>query len=209
MKRRVFTIIELLVVISIIVLLTSLLLPALSRAKGVAVKIQCANKMKQIGTQVFVYCDDFKGSHPANGNKYRIPIAALNVYWINYINYYYFNDVLWHTVANPSINFVCPSDLLPYSYQGLVNSYGFNSAIMSGMPARAIMRIQDLLKPSETYMITDSNWTSRWAFGPGGTLVYIRLEHNKSTSMFYADGHISSIKEQPPVPSSDVPWCNP
>ncbi len=65
MKRRnAFTLIELLVVISIIALLIALLLPALARARQLAVRIQGASNMRQIGIALHEYANIYRGQYP-------------------------------------------------------------------------------------------------------------------------------------------------
>lgn len=66
MKRPGYTLVELLVVISIIVLLMSLLLPALSRAKMAAQSAVCESNLRQIELAVTEYANAFHGGLPSS-----------------------------------------------------------------------------------------------------------------------------------------------
>lgn len=55
-----FTLIELLVVISVIGLLLAILMPALSRARGLAKELVCSTQFKQIGIASMLYGEDYE-----------------------------------------------------------------------------------------------------------------------------------------------------
>jgi prepilin-type N-terminal cleavage/methylation domain-containing protein len=73
MRRRAFTLVELLVVIGIIALLIAMLLPTLKKAKEAANRTRCASNMRQIIMGMQMYSNDDKKKiylYPSNGGAY-------------------------------------------------------------------------------------------------------------------------------------------
>ena len=63
-KTRIFTLIELLIVIAIIAILAAMLLPALNKARETAYKISCANHLGSIGKAMLMYANDYQDYLP-------------------------------------------------------------------------------------------------------------------------------------------------
>jgi len=75
-----FTITELLVVIAIIALLLALLLPALNKARRSAQRTACLSNLQHIGSALYVYASDGRGSFPTIGSAAYAPWMSFGLH---------------------------------------------------------------------------------------------------------------------------------
>jgi prepilin-type N-terminal cleavage/methylation domain-containing protein/prepilin-type processing-associated H-X9-DG protein len=99
MRRRAFTLIELLVVIAIIAILAAILFPVFAQAREKARSATCQSNLKQMGTAIRMYVDDYDGNF--------IPAYEFGRGW-RVCPFYIWPDFIQPYVRNFGI-FACPS----------------------------------------------------------------------------------------------------
>jgi prepilin-type N-terminal cleavage/methylation domain-containing protein/prepilin-type processing-associated H-X9-DG protein len=115
---KAFTIIELLVVISIIALLIALLLPALARARQLALSVSCLSNERQLVLALDEYLPDNRGQLFAWSWDYNGNTIGSNL-WITPLQPYLnlqtnnFNPATWNTGNNSVL--VCPAASIPWT----------------------------------------------------------------------------------------------
>lgn len=77
-SRRAFSLIELLVVVSIIAVLVALLLPSLKSARDAGRLVQCANNQRQLAFADLNYANENAGWFPGNGGA---GLAQIRITW--------------------------------------------------------------------------------------------------------------------------------
>jgi len=207
-KGRIFTLVELLVVIAVISILSALLLPALGKAKGMARTIKCLGNMKQIGYALLSYLDDNNETYHASGLNYA---GNPDVWWMGlYLQYLGLEKATTNAQKYPCGGvFSCPTQKywdLSVGPRWAV-SYGYNAYLFGDVDYKAVpnktpnpqaaVKVSMIKTPSEQLTHVDTDCYSDGHYSGNGYCnlsyyTYLCMRHNKSANVLYADGHAST-----------------
>lgn len=183
-KISAFTLLELLVVISIMVILMSLLLPGLKKSRETAKQIKCAGNLKQIGIAMAAYCNDNRDYLPM---VYVSPVCD----WASTLRESEYIDCRKYDPLN-SRNW-CPSKaLLMYS------GYGMNFWILSKQQSLDFIRLSGRgIKYSTTVLISENggNSSTNPYYAPLTDWRAVEQRHNANSNYLFFDLHITSSRD--------------
>ena len=234
--RRGFTLIELLVVIAIIAILAAILFPIFAQAREKARQTTCNSNMKQMGTAIMMYTQDYDETLPpgchiwGNNNPLELANPPVNA-WDGMIRPY---------VKNQQV-FACPSDP---NTRITGRSYAVNQNVDGGAPMTkgkftgvmpigsvdGAVALAGITTPADTIMVVEfwglpnfDNRPGRWAFHGISTRADVltvipaspgRLKNSQSPAQghmgganyTFADGHVKWLRYEAAIQNDFWLW---
>lgn len=199
---RVFTLVELMIVIAIIAILAGLLLPALNKARERAKSTGCLNNLRSINMAVQNYADDnddryftydwkigdtsYKWHNPYGGKAPLYPYLGVKdsgtyLFSIN-------KNGARHPLTCPKRNF---GDF-PNADTSYAASYGYSSYFYSIIAEKGYKRTM-FLTPSRTAFMGES-FRPYWGVGTSTSNIWVETTieaHSGSVDSAFCDGHAS------------------
>jgi prepilin-type N-terminal cleavage/methylation domain-containing protein/prepilin-type processing-associated H-X9-DG protein len=203
LARRGFTLIELLVVIAIIAILAAILFPVFAKAREAARATQCRSNLKQIGTGLLMYAQDYDEIIPkAWFGSTNAPSDAVALYkWMDAVIPYIKNEAVFN----------CPStSTQKYSFRNGTNygHYRISAAYWGGSPVSGPQNrpLSTMAVPADTVLAADclpGGFEFGWPGIPNNpaivnssprTLSALVERHSDTCNTLFCDGHVKAFK---------------
>jgi prepilin-type N-terminal cleavage/methylation domain-containing protein/prepilin-type processing-associated H-X9-DG protein len=215
-KRAGFTLVELLVVISIIALLLAILMPALTKARRQAQSVVCRSNLRQIGVGILMYAQNNQDTPPPyyggvliNQKSWMVRLLKDRHFWSdNPIAYISGVDILFCPAHKlpipPPINDYKTNDPKIYAIMGGTVSYGMSMELATDPVTSEFhpAKLSQIMQPAATIEIIDGqiiNPVSKQVFG----CFYVRpyyngsdgpsIRHNGACDVLWVDGHVTPV----------------
>ncbi len=217
-RRKGFTLIELLVVIAIIAILAAILFPVFARARDRARQASCMSNLRQIGTAILMYCQDYDETMPPwemrpggfrvrgdydllepytmNEQLFVCPSGSYSSNWHNRHLNLPEGEGFWMSHVRTSYNAV-------RAYAGR----GLGPTPMGGRDF-APAALAEIIRPAETILMLEARTTNlgypdRYGFcndtfepiggmGDDGRVGQIMYRHSQQMNILHCDGHVRS-----------------
>ena len=216
-KTKVFTLIELLIVIAIIAILASMLLPALNKAKEKAQAITCTSQMKSWNTAHFLYADTYGGYFMYKVNWQSSPGSSIYDFWYHEVGSQIKIDVKKLSTARQGqkTSLFCPMDKKANSSPTVSAqrvSYGYNGFFLAanylsrGGSYGGGSQISRIRFPSTTLVMCEIGYHDDMAYQRNDAVCEYPTgasfpghrptrRHSGSANCAFADGHVSAVKQ--------------
>ncbi len=194
-QRKGFTLIELLVVIAIIAILAAILFPVFAKAREKARTSSCQSNLKQIGTAIAMYVQDYDETWPYMWMNIPGVITGSNyITWADFIQPYVKNYQLLQCPSKQYTQAQMAYTTTPFSYAFNGSPGGFNGGAKEA----------NIAAPAETIDVFDG-WGSMDVFWPNQDLANIvsgivggnstaviaaARRHSDGANCLFADSHV-------------------
>lgn len=190
-----FTLVELLVVIGIITVLAALLLPVLAASRARARQVQCASNLRQLGTALSLYMDDWDDTYPwavDPSDVHCLSMWSIHPQWQAQIpqmpllpqvlHTYTKNRQVWRCASDRGYDVYQDADLplaaRPTAWDAFGTSYIYRTELTFSALGQG-----NLPHAAETNVLFDGH--SSWHGG--------RAREAGRWNVLYADGHVKNV----------------